>query len=141
MLTKARNSQWPSNIDSMFMQFWWVSLDITDKDCLFSFLFSFSCLQIRYHKWRSKLYKNFPKTLHYVPLIYIYLTPPSQARCNTTSIFKQSTTGLNLEFSFSRRVALSRLKISNLPSYLLLVGGRTNGSMSSLKDISVKSMD
>ena len=42
--------------------------------------------------------------------LYIYPTPSPWAGCDTGSIFKQSTTGLNSDFSFSQTDHLNKLK-------------------------------
>ena len=44
-------------------------------------------------------FKTSHTTLHNSS-VFIYPTPPPQARCDTRSIFQQNIEGLNLEFSF-----------------------------------------
>ena len=58
--------------------------------------------------------------------VCIYPPPPLQAGCNMRSIFKQNTTGLNSEISFSYIGCLSSTKESTLPYYLPIVGERTD---------------
>ena len=60
--------------------------------------------------------------------IYIYLPNLSeQAGCDTSSIFKQSITGLNLEFSFFQTGCHTKVKEISLPCFLLKAGERTVG--------------
>ena len=56
--------------------------------------------------------------------ICIYPTPPQRTGCNTRSVFKRSTTGLNSNFSSSLIDCLNKAKEPNLRSYLLIAGKR-----------------
>ena len=61
-------------------------------------------------------------------IIYTYLPNPStQAGYDTRSIFKQSLTGLNSEFSFSSASCLTKAEEPSLPYYLPIAGGRIIG--------------
>ena len=57
-----------------------------------------------------------------------YLPNPSAwAGYDTRSIFKQSLTGLNSEFSFSKTSCLTKPEEPSLPYYLPIAGGRLIG--------------
>ena len=59
-----------------------------------------------------------------------YLPNPSaRAGYDTRSIFKQSLTGLNSEFSFSQTSCLTKAEEPSLPYYLPIDGGRIIGFM------------
>ena len=60
---------------------------------------------------------------------FIDPTSPLQSRRNTRSIFKQSTAGLDSEFSFSKTGYLIKVKEPNLFYYLLIAEGRRDGSL------------
>ena len=60
--------------------------------------------------------------------MYIYIYPSTQARCDTSSIFKRSSTGLNSEFSFKTR-CLTRAEEPRLPNDLPIAGGQIIGCM------------
>ena len=60
--------------------------------------------------------------------MYILFTNPSaRAGYSTRSIFKQSLTGLNLEFSFTLSSCLTKTEETSLSYYLPLAGGRIIG--------------
>ena len=62
------------------------------------------------------------------------LTNPSvQAGCDTSSIFSQSLSGLNLEFSFSKTSSHTKIKELSLPYYLAIAGGRIVGFIPSTR--------
>ena len=56
--------------------------------------------------------------------ISIFTNPSAQAGYDTRSIFKQSLTGLNSEFSFSYTSCLTMAEEPSLPYYLPIAGGR-----------------
>ena len=57
-----------------------------------------------------------------------YLTPPPLGQDMTQSqFFKQSLTGFNSEFSFSKTSCLTKAEKSSLPYYLPIAGGRIIG--------------
>ena len=60
-------------------------------------------------------------TLSYLP------NPSARAGYDTRSIFKQSFTGLNSEFSFSYTSCLTKAVEPSLPYYLPIAGGRIIG--------------
>ena len=66
---------------------------------LFTFLFIHSPYITR--PLRQKSYKIFLSRIFYYIYIYIFTNPSTQAGYDTRSIFKQSLTGLNSDFSFS----------------------------------------
>ena len=57
----------------------------------------------------------------------IFTNPSTWAGYDTRSIFKQSLTGLNSEFSFSYTSYLTKAEEPSLPYYLPIVGGRIIG--------------
>ena len=61
--------------------------------------------------------------------ICIYPTPLLQTKCNIKTIFKQSTAGSNLEFSFSLVGCFTKVKEPSLPYYLTLPEERTDEFM------------
>ena len=56
--------------------------------------------------------------------VCVYLPSPLQRGCNTKSIFKESLTGLNSEFSLSYTGCHTKVKEPSLPFYLLIIGGK-----------------
>ena len=60
-------------------------------------------------------------SLSYLP------TPPARAGYDSRSIFKQSLTGLNSEFSFSLTSCLTNAEEPSLSYYLPIAGGRIIG--------------
>ena len=56
--------------------------------------------------------------------LYIFTNASDRAGYDTTSIFKQSLTGLNSEFSFSSTHCLTKAEEPSLPYYLPLAGER-----------------
>ena len=63
-----------------------------------------------------------------IALLRSYLPNPSaRAGYDTRSIFKQSLTGLNSEFSFSLTSCLTKAEEPSLPYYLPIAGGRIIG--------------
>ena len=59
--------------------------------------------------------------------IIIFTNPSAQAGYDTRSIFKQSLTGLNSEFSFSYTSCLTKAEELSLSYYLPIAGGRIIG--------------
>ena len=59
--------------------------------------------------------------------VIIFTNPSARAGCDTRSIFKQSLTGLNSEFSFSLTSCLTKAEEPSLPYYLPIAGGRIIG--------------
>ena len=57
----------------------------------------------------------------------IYPTLSARAGYDTRSIFKQSLTGWNSEFSFSLTSCLTKAEEPSLPYYLSIAGGRIIG--------------
>ena len=53
----------------------------------------------------------------------IFINPSARAGYDTRSIFKQSLTGLNSEFSFSLTSCLTKAEEPSLPYYLPIAGG------------------
>ena len=60
-------------------------------------------------------------------LLIIFTNRSARAGYNTRSIFKQSLTGLNSEFSFSWTSCLTKAEEFSLPYYLPIAGGRIIG--------------
>ena len=58
--------------------------------------------------------------------IYIFTNPFTRAGYDTRSIYKQSLTGMNSEFSFSWTSCLNKAEEPRLPYYLPIAGGRNN---------------
>ena len=58
---------------------------------------------------------------------YIFTNPSARTGYDTRTIFKQSLTGLNSEFSFSSTSSLTKAKELSLPYYLFIAGGRIIG--------------
>ena len=77
---------------------------------LLSFLFVFVVFFIFFYSFRSFVwtfrtssflfYSSF--VLHLNPSVCIYPTPPPKSGCDTRSVLKQGSAGLNSEFSFSK---------------------------------------
>ena len=65
-----------------------------------------------------------PCQQHDMIMMMIYTNPSPWAECDTKSIFKQSLTGLNSEFSFSYVGCQTK---PSLPCYLTVAGGRIVG--------------
>ena len=63
-------------------------------------------------------------------VMHIFTNLFAQGRCNLRSIFKQSLTGLNLEFSFSLTGCHTKVKDPGWPYYLLIARGRIVGFIS-----------
>ena len=63
----------------------------------------------------------------------VWSDPPSQAECDTRSIFKQCLTGLNSEFSFSKTGCHTKAKEPHLPNYLPIAGETIVGIVLFLK--------
>ena len=61
----------------------------------------------------------------------IFTNPSTRAGYDTRSIFKQSLTGLNSEFSFSKTSCLTKAEEPNLSYYLPIAGGRIIGFIGS----------
>ena len=59
--------------------------------------------------------------------LYIFTNPSARAGYDTRSIFKQSFTGLNSEFSFSSTSCFTKTEEPSLPYYLPIAGGRIIG--------------
>ena len=59
--------------------------------------------------------------------ISIFTNPSARAGYDTRSIFKQSLTGFNSEFSFSKTSCLTKAEEPSLPYYLPIAGGRIIG--------------
>ena len=59
--------------------------------------------------------------------IYIYTNPSTRAGCDTKSIFKWGSTGLNSEFSFCYSSCLTKAEEPSLPYHLPIAGGRITG--------------
>ena len=59
--------------------------------------------------------------------LIIFTNPSARAGYDTRSIFKQSLTGLNSEFSFSLTNCLTKAEEPSLPYYLPIAGGRIIG--------------
>ena len=59
--------------------------------------------------------------------LYIFTKPSTRAGYDTRSIFKQSLTDLNSEFSFSLTSCLTKAEEPSLPYYLPIAGGRIIG--------------
>ena len=59
--------------------------------------------------------------------LIIFTNPSARAGYDTRSIFKQSLTGLNSEFSFSSTSCLTKAEEPCLPYYLPIAGGRIFG--------------
>ena len=59
--------------------------------------------------------------------INIFTNPFARAGYNTRSIFKQSLTGLNPEFPFSKTSCRTKAEDSSVPDYLPIAGGRIIG--------------
>ena len=59
--------------------------------------------------------------------IYIFTNPSPRAGYDMRSIFKQSLTGLNSEFSFSLTSCLTKAEEPSLSYYLPIAGGRIIG--------------
>ena len=57
----------------------------------------------------------------------IFTNPSARAGYDTRSIFKQSLTGLNSEFSFFLTSCLTKAEEPSLPYYLPIAGGRIIG--------------
>ena len=57
----------------------------------------------------------------------LFTNPPTRAEYDTGSIFQQSLTGLNSEFSLSFTSRLTKAKEISLPYYLPIAGGRIIG--------------
>ena len=62
-----------------------------------------------------------------VPIVTIFTNPSVWAGYDTRSIFKQSLTGLNSEFSFSLTSCLTKAEELSLSYYLPIAGGRIIG--------------
>ena len=60
-------------------------------------------------------------------ILFILTNPFAWAEYDTRSIFKQSLTGLNSEFSFSKTSCLTKAEEPRLPYYLHIAGGRIIG--------------
>ena len=60
-------------------------------------------------------------------LLFIFTNPSTRARYDTRSVFKQSLTGSNSEFSFSLTSCLTKAEEPSLPYYLPIAGGRIIG--------------
>ena len=60
-------------------------------------------------------------------LIIIFTNPSARAGYDTRSIFKQSLTYLNSEYSFSKTSCLTKAEEHSLPYYLSIAGGRIIG--------------
>ena len=71
-----------------------------EKDFYFLFIFQ-NYGNIFYSGSRGWECKALPKLQPQVGKVFIHPTPPSQAGCDTRSIFKHSTADLNSEYSFS----------------------------------------
>ena len=54
----------------------------------------------------------------------LFTNPSARAGYDTRSIFKQSLTGFNSEFSFSETSCLTKAEEPSLPYYLPIAGGR-----------------
>ena len=65
-------------------------------------------------------------------ILSIFTNPSARAGYDTRSIFKQSLTGLNSEFSFLTS-CLTKAEEPSLPYYLLIAGGRIIGLIPSLR--------
>ena len=65
--------------------------------------------------------------------VWSYPTPPLWARCNTRSIFKQSTVGLTLDIFFSSTDCLIKAKESSPPYYSSVAEQERDGFTSFLK--------
>ena len=90
--------------------------------CWNTFIYSFSLMLLV-----CKLYVlNVTHSCMYLP------NPFAWARCNTSSIFKQSLTGLNSEFSFSKTSCHTKFKVPS-PYYLPIAGERIVGFISFLR--------
>ena len=63
----------------------------------------------------------------------IFTNPSARAGYDTRSIFKQSLTGLNSEFSFSLTCCLTKAEEPSLRYYLPIAGGRIIGFMPFLR--------
>ena len=61
------------------------------------------------------------------PRVFIFTHLSARAGYDTRSIFKQSLTGLNSEFSFSYTSCPTKAEELSLPYYLLIAGGRIIG--------------
>ena len=57
----------------------------------------------------------------------LFSNPSARAGYDTRSIFKQSLTGLNSEFSFSQTISLTKAEEPSLSYYLPIAGGRIIG--------------
>ena len=60
-------------------------------------------------------------------VVTIFTNPSTRAGYDTRSIFKQSLTGLNSEFSFSKTSCLTKAEEPSLSNYLPIAGGRIIG--------------
>ena len=59
--------------------------------------------------------------------IYVFTNPSARAGYDIRSIFKQSLTSFNSEFSFSSIICLTKAEEPSLPYYLPIAGGRIIG--------------
>ena len=63
----------------------------------------------------------------HVCILILFTNPSARAGYDTRSIFKQSLTGLNSEFSFSQTSCLTKAEKPSLLYYLPIAGGRIIG--------------
>ena len=80
--------------------------------------------------WKSDLIKKQNKTREFFQtvdvsvLFNVFISSCTCIGCNTRSIFKQSLTGFNAEFSFSYTGCHTKIKEPSLPYYISIAGGR-----------------
>ena len=80
--------------------------------------------QPKYYEFNNKDEVNSPSILSHE---YIFTNLSARVGYDTRSIFKQSLTGLNSEFSFSLGSCLTKAEETSLPYYLPIAGGRIIG--------------
>ena len=77
---------------------------------------------------RQQMYKPYLHLLGLSYNIYLYLpTSPQKQDVTLAQFFKQSLTGLNSKFSFSKNGCHTKFEEPNLPNYLPLSGGKIVG--------------
>ena len=80
--------------------------------------FGMACLASRRSKYNRRCYRYF---------LYVFTNLSTQAGFDTGSLFKQSLTSFNSEFSFSKTDCLAKTEEPSLPYHLPIAGGRIIG--------------
>ena len=121
-------NQFPPNTIKAIQQYKWIQKKICrqkmsimfNEICIYKFIYICVCVCVC-------VIINTIQLLQWRILIYIFTNPSTRAGYDTWSIFKQSLTGLNLEFSFSYTSHLTKAEEPSLPHYLPIAGGRIIG--------------